>query len=223
MLRLRTLAVALATAAAIGGASAAQAADLRRPVAPVRVIPVVQPWHGIYAGVLAGYGWGHLADHPEPFKPDGGVLGVEIGGNWQPHPNFVLGVQANVLSGHLKDSYLSGQIRQVEILPAYTLRGRLGFVHNVRTLFYITAGYASEEIEYTRINKNTGDIQQHGIRQHPGTVWGLGVEHLLHSRWSAKIEYLHLDLRGSSNVPTFDDIHDIKTDFLLIGLNFKLL
>jgi len=196
-----------ATVAAVSGIGATHAADYRRPVpAP---LPVAAVWTGVYAGVIGGYAWGHLADHPNPLNPKGGVWGAEIGANWQQDPNWVFGVEANWFTGDLTDSYISGQIRKVEILPAYTLRARLGFVHNVTTLFYLTAGFAWQRDEYSFINKNNGNIIQHGTQTHSGTVLGIGVEHMLTDRLSAKAELLQLDLNGSPNVPTFNDIKQI--------------
>src|SRR5262245_44983098 len=65
-------------------------------------------WTGLYAGINAGWGWSDaswdnisLVGAPIPEKPKGGLVGGQIGYNWQ-SGNFVLGVESSLSAGWLK-------------------------------------------------------------------------------------------------------------------------
>lgn len=95
-------------------AQPALAADL--PVkAPVykAVVPIADPWTGLYAGVNAGYSWGPWASsNPASVgnsnfftgaaftnsaspNVDGALGGLQIGYNWLVQRNFLLGIEAD--------------------------------------------------------------------------------------------------------------------------------
>ena len=100
---LRLAAVGFATAAMIGCAGTAFAADVYAhggmKDAPVEYIPPVS-WSGFYLGVNAGYAWGtsdmHVpaADTSLSLDTNGGIYGGQIGYNYQ-IDNWVLGAEVS--------------------------------------------------------------------------------------------------------------------------------
>jgi outer membrane immunogenic protein len=108
--------ILLASAALLGLASAASAADLsRRYVAPAPVaVPALFTWTGIYGGFHAGYGFGEVDATlqreggvvsgfsaagiiPNRFNidRDGLILGAQVGYNMQ-FDSFVAGIEADI-------------------------------------------------------------------------------------------------------------------------------
>ena len=89
-------------------------------------------------------------------------------------------------------------------------------------LIYATAGrafghakaYFDEQLPFIGIN-NQAHVS--------GPVWGGGLEYAFTNNWTAKIEYLHVDL-GRLEVPQlcFDRCYtDINFETIRLGLNYK--
>lgn len=161
--------VAAAALTALSG-HLVSAADLQRPVYKVAPAAVPFSWTGLYLGGHAGYGWGgadgSIAPNTGNFFPqsfnldsDGIVAGAQIGYNWQFHPNWVAGIEADfsgtgirgaafapgaLPSGVPNQGWQHHMNRDVEWLA--TLRGRLGYTWD-RTLLYVTGGFAWGKVD----------------------------------------------------------------------------
>ena len=181
-------------------AQGARAADLS--VAPLyKAPPAPNPaynWSGFYLGVDGGGGWGD--SHWQGLgrvDTSGGQAGGTAGYNWQ------LGQGVFGLEGDMDWSGLRGS-SAIAACPGgscstsstwlSTVRGRVGYAFD-RFMPYFTGGLA------------IGDIRA-GAPGVPGASdtnagWavGGGVELALPGNWSAKAEYLHIDL-GDTNCGT---------------------
>ena len=179
-------------------AQGAGAADLS--VAPLYKAPPAQVtqaynWTGFYLGINGGGGWGHSNwdTSAASIGISGGVAGGTAGYNWQ-FGNAVLGLEADVDWANLKGTSTSA------LCPAgcttsdtwlSTVRGRAGYAFG-GVLPYITGGLAMGDIRATTPGFAGASSSNAGW-----TVGG-GIEFALPGNWSAKAEYLHVDL-GSFN------------------------
>jgi outer membrane immunogenic protein len=181
-------AVALISAA---WAASAQAADL--PYAPRDSYTVNQPlnaysWAGPYLGGNLGYAWGSVDNNPT--RPSGFAGGVEAGYNWQTGP-WVFGVEGDLEASGANDTFAPWKFSN----PWFgTVRGRAGYaVSNI--LFFGTGGLAFGELR----GETFGLSESHSAA---GWTVGAGAEFGFAQQWSAKIEYLYVDLADSNFVVT---------------------
>jgi outer membrane immunogenic protein len=233
---MRIISTAFATIA-IG--SAAMAADLGLPrFAPP---PVPMPaWAGFYLGANAGGGSGTasndfgFASIELPLK--GAIGGAQLGYNWQSGP-FVYGLETDFQGSSVKGSIstpcatpscstsLTATYQQE--LPWFgTVRGRIGYA-DAGWLLYATGGYA-----YGEVNTNataTAGAASAALSNHTiGNGWtvGAGAELLLAPHWSAKLEYLYVDLGRFTNsyafpgIATITDTTHPTVNVVRAGVNF---
>jgi outer membrane immunogenic protein len=184
----------LAFAASIGGASAA---DLSRPApyytkAPPYVMPV-NNWTGFYAGINGGFGWGtsNWSGIPSSFDTSGGLVGGQIGYNWQ-FGQFVYGLEGDAdwsdIRSNSSAALCGGIACETRNDFLSTVRGRIGVPFADRWMPYFTGGLAIGNIRTTTPNLT-------GIDQtNAGWTIGGGVEFALAGNWTAKVEYLYVDL-----------------------------
>ena len=210
--------------AALLFAGPALAADLGKPVykapAPAALLP--SGWGGFYIGIHGGYGWGHdsvdvdLSPLSNP-SPKGGVFGGQIGYNWQSQ-QFIYGIEADI---SLSDISVSETLVGPGVLLSATgsidwlatIRGRYGVLVQPRLLIYATAGLGIVGAE-VHSSANVMGFPQFSARQSDtatGFVYGIGAEHQLSERMSARVEYL-----GFGHVDRVGDFGIIRA-----GLNFK--
>ena len=196
---------ALAIAAACFGASAlsAQAADMPRanPVPYYKASEAPFAWTGFYFGVNGGYGWGR-SNWSDPafslgsgtFNTTGALFGGQLGYTWQTGP-IVLGIETDADWTNIKGSTSGlgsvcvadgGGLCQTKQEWFGTTRGRIGYAFG-RFMPYVTGGVAYGDIIAPQ---TTGDATQTKF----GWSAGGGLEYALTRNWSAKAEYLHLDL-----------------------------
>jgi outer membrane immunogenic protein len=193
---MKKLVAACFAAGALVAAQCAAAADLSvAPLykAPPQVSPVYN-WTGFYLGANGGGGWGRSWWQSQSTGIDlsGGGVGGTAGYNWQ-FGNAVLGVEGDIDWSNLKgtsgavlcpgcstsDSWLS------------TVRGRAGYAFG-GIMPYVTGGLAVGDIRATAPGLAGASTTNAGW-----TVGG-GIEIALPGNWTAKAEYLHVDL-GSFN------------------------
>ena len=195
------LAVAMATVSA-------QAADLPRgqyrPYAPPPAMAVYS-WMGPYLGANLGYQWGTTTNNPT--DPSGIAGGLQAGYNWQTG-QFVFGGETDIQISGADDTFAPYKFSN----PWFgTLRGRAGFAIN-NVLLYGTAGLAYGELkgEFFGIDEN---------KTHIGWTAGAGLEFGFAQSWSAKVEYLYMDLgnRGYSITGVDNGLH---TNYLRLGVNY---
>ena len=189
MSRLVLAAIALTGA---GFAVSAQAADIpyygaRPPAYAPYTVP--QPldcysWAGPYLGGNLGYAWGSVDNNRT--KPSGFVGGVQAGYNWQPSPSFVFGVEGDIQATGADETFAPWKFSN----PWFgTLRGRAGYAFS-NILVYGTAGLAFGELR----GETFGLSESHATA---GWTAGVGAEFGFAPNWTARIEYLYVDLSDS--------------------------
>jgi outer membrane immunogenic protein len=204
-------------------ATGAPAADLSlAPLykAPPAVVTQAYNWTGFYIGANGGGGWGHSSwsANGTSINPSGGQAGGTIGYNQQ-IGNAVFGVEGDAdwsgLNGtnttpgcpggcSTSDSWLS------------TVRGRVGYSFG-RVMPYVTGGLAVGDINASAPGFAGGSTTN------PGWTLGGGVEVALPGNWSAKAEYLRVDLgrfncTGCSAAPT--DNVSLQENVFRAGVNY---
>lgn len=207
----------------LGGGSAL-AADIpaRVPVAKAPP-PVTQlfDWSGFYWGGVAGYGWGD-SSHSDPlglatgsFDANGWLLGGTLGVNWQ-SGQFVFGLEGDLSWSDIGGGggSLGGPI-STELSWLATGRVRAGYAVD-NYLFYVTGGAAWGKVEAANIGFGSGSDTRLGW-----TVGG-GVETKLTQNWSAKLEYLYVDLGDKDTYSAPAPVNVSFTSHIVrLGLNYK--
>lgn len=204
------------------------AADLPRPVAmptkapvaPVYVAPIYD-WSGFYVGINGGGGWGRAStDLTRGFNTSGALAGGTAGYNVQ------LGQLVLGLEGDFDWSDIGGS-SSANNCPAGcsvrdnwlgTGRGRVGYALG-GFLPYVTGGVAVGDVKASATGFSGMDSTQ------TGWTAGAGVEYGITNNWSAKVEYLHVDLGrfncGFSCGPTATDNVGFRADTVRGGLNLR--
>ncbi|MVT54497.1 outer membrane beta-barrel protein [Bradyrhizobium yuanmingense] len=183
---MKRLVVGAAALVAAGWTASAEAADLQYGQrAPYTVNQPLNAysWAGPYLGGNIGYEWGSVDNNPT--KPSGFVAGVQAGYNFQNGPG-VFGVEGDIQAAGADDTFAPWKFSN----PWFgTLRGRAGYAFN-NVLFYGTAGLAFGELRA----QTFGWSESHTTA---GWTIGAGAEIGLAPNWSAKLEYLYIDLSTS--------------------------
>jgi len=202
----------MAGAFALAAGGQALAADLQQPGpppprAPATYVPVPAPvftWTGIYVGLNGGYAFGS-SNWTGPaaaysgcptggcstgnFSTNGFLAGGTIGGDYQ-FNQFVLGIEADGdwtnLSGSLAPSTCGGFTCTTQSDWLATVRGRAGFAWD-RILFYGTAGGAFGNLQ-------AGSTGSFDTSTQIGWTAGAGIEAAIAPNWTAKVEYLYVNL-----------------------------
>jgi outer membrane immunogenic protein len=197
-------AVLFATA---GTAGVALAADM--PARPYYTAPTpvyASAWAGPYLGGTIGYEWGSVSNNPT--RPSGVEGGIEGGYNWQ-FGQFVTGVEADISASAAEDTFAPWQFSN----PWFgTVRGRAGVAIG-NTLIYGTAGLAVGELSVD----SPGNLSQ--ARTSAGWTAGAGVEVGFMAHWSAKAEWLYLDLSDRSFSVT-GTTNGLSANLIRLGVNY---
>jgi outer membrane immunogenic protein len=216
---------------------------------PVKAPPIASRWTGLYLGVNAGYGvarnpttyFNSTVDENESFKimPAGILGGGQLGANWQV-ARWVVGLEADIQGTGMRDTAcvfgciatpifdLSGTVTQK--LPWFgTARVRLGYAAD-GALFYLTGGvaYGKVEADITHIQGTAGAIIASASDTKTGGTFGAGVEAPLAGNWSAKAEYLYINLGAQTlqfafpgGGPTTIVSTSIRESIFRAGLNYR--
>lgn len=209
----------LIATATLGSAGAADIPVARPAAAPVQAVPSNYDWSGFYAGIEGGWAW-DWSRWSDPLagssraRSNGGLLGGYLGYNWQRGP-VVFGVETDAAWASITGSAGQGMafcatgpcdMKQNWI---GTTRGRIGYAFGY-WMPYLTGGAAYGDVH---ANLPWGSASATRV----GWSAGAGLEVGLSKNWSARFEFLHLDLgtasffnaaSGASNVsvPVKDDV-----------------
>jgi outer membrane immunogenic protein len=200
--------------------------------APAMIEPI-STWAGLYIGGNVGYGWGNgstsMTSLPSTalvnasnvsLDPDakGVIGGGQIGYNWQ-MGSIVTGLEADFQGSGINGSarapaiidnsgaILANTFRSTDQKLEWfgTVRGRLGTTLSPGFLLYVTGGLAYGEV------RSSANTFFGAANNYPASVsttrvgWaaGAGGEWMFANKWSAKLEYLYMDLGNvSSNATT---------------------
>lgn len=195
----------LALAATVGLAYAADIPGISRPYAAPAPASAAYSWMGPYIGVNLGYLWGEVSRSSS--EPSGGVLGLQAGYNWQSGP-LVLGVETDIQGSNADD--MEGA-RKFSSSWFGSTRGRVGYAMN-NVLAYGTGGLAYGDLELA-----TAGLSE--SRMHFGWALGVGAEVGLVPNWTARVEYLYLDLTNKKYFTGTS--HGLDANVLRAGLNYR--
>jgi outer membrane immunogenic protein len=233
----------------VAAAACAVAADLpatstyKAPGAPVPNYS----WNGLYLGGHIGGAWDQRNVEnfntvtgapvgPGSTNASGIMGGGQVGYNYMVVPNWVVGVEADVSGANLHSTVVAQAPRGTPAVQGDsrvdlfgTVRGRVGYAWN-NLLLYGTGGFAWAEEDRTRTqlagttgNATPGTVESTSAT---GTGWtaGGGIEWSIVQNWTARIEYLHLDLGTISTTdPIAERRHDVSltVDAVRAGVNYR--
>jgi outer membrane immunogenic protein len=231
----RSLSLGIAVACVIMSAMSAQAADLpARSNSPgFYKAPSELPfsWTGFYAGINGGYAWGQsswsdsaVGADSGSFNTSGGLVGGQLGYNWQTGA-VVLGIETDADWMGVKGSTAGlggvcaldgGGQCQTQQSWVGTTRARVGYAFD-RWLPYVTGGVAYGNIQA---------VQPTGTTTNTNVGWtaGGGLEYGIDRKWSAKLEYLHVDLGTATFMGAASGTSTlavpVTNDLVRVGVNY---
>ena len=207
---------------ALAAAAPATAADLPRSM-PYKAPAYVNAynWTGFYLGINGGGAWGNSDWNGFAVgnSPSGGMVGGTAGYNWQGIGSpWVFGLEGDIDWTAISDSVAcAGLICQTKNNWLGTVRGRVGYAWD-RFMPYFTGGVAFGDIE-AKLAPFAGKSETN-----VGWTIGGGVEAAIVSNWTAKLEYLYVDLGdttcsavacgAATNI-------DLRASILRAGVNFR--
>ncbi|HEU4660532.1 MAG TPA: outer membrane protein [Pseudolabrys sp.] len=200
-------------------ATTATAADLGRalPTKAPEYVPPMYSWTGFYLGINGGGGWG-TSSFSAPFTTgsfdtSGGVVGGTIGYNWQTGP-VVFGLEGDIDWSGIRGDTICAPLTSCETRNDWlgTFRGRLGYAANM-FMPYITGGLAVGNIKTNIPGFGSSD------ETNAGWTIGAGLETKIAGPWSAKIEYLFVDLGRGDSVLGSDA--KFRTNLVRAGVNYR--
>lgn len=248
----------LAVAALVALSSThAFAADIQpRMYSKAPMVDAAWSWTGLYAGVNVGYGVGSadyvnnlnftgsgvlFAGNSGRLGTNGAIGGGQIGYNFQVSPMTLVGVEADFQGADIKGanrqdlSFFSGAGTYASLesrLKSFgTVRGRLGWITTPSTVLYVTGGLAYGQTEINLdINNGAGEtLKNSSDKIRAGYALGGGIETRLGSNWTAKAEYLYVDLGERSSAVRVPPVGTrtsrtsvkFKDEVVRVGLNYK--
>jgi outer membrane immunogenic protein len=170
--------------------------------------PGAYSWQGPYVGANLGYQWGGINSHPA--NPSGVVGGVQAGYNVQ-YGQLVFGGETDLQVSDADDTFASWKFSN----PWFgTLRARAGIAMS-NIMLYGTVGLAYGTLKMQNALTNVSE-------SHTSAGWagGLGMEVALTGNWTARAEYLYVDLGGSSFILDGNN-HAIQANILRFGVNYR--
>ncbi len=221
---MKRLCLAFTGLVALTGAAAT--ADLPRP-APQPYYPkapVFAPqysWTGFYLGVNGGGAFGGSSWTSSGSRDvSGGLVGSTLGYNYQVG-QAVFGIEGDIDWADIDGSTTTGCPAGCKTSNSWlsTVRGRLGYAAD-RFMPYVTGGAA-----FGNIVASTPGFAAAGADKTGWTIGG-GIEAAIAGHWTAKVEYLYVDL-GSFNcglncsAGLATDNVSFHANVLRAGLNYR--
>lgn len=181
----------------------------------------------------------------------GGIAGLQAGYNWQVAPAWLVGVEGDVQYSAQRGGMSWAMLEDSETIPLETkvrlnyfgtIRGRAGWLASPGTLLYATAGFAWGQLQFDMMNDvilccgavvsagPVGNWTSSSRSNAFGWTLGAGMETAIWQNWTAKLEYLYVDLGSHSAILNFYDgeppFHRGTTNFrnhiARAGLNLHL-
>ena len=200
-------------------------------------------WSGFYGGVHFGGAWNHrdatifqestgIPRASGSTNSSGPVGGAQAGFNYAVTPNWITGIEADASATNLRDKKVGSDVygeRDSNIDGFGTVRGRVGYVWN-GVLGYATAGFAWADERLVRtqqfgiVNNAPPGTRESAAATGLGWTAGAGIEWCFDTRWTARLEYLHLGLDSQSFVfPLAGQRIDAtaRIDVARFGVNYK--
>jgi outer membrane immunogenic protein len=234
------------TAFVLLAAASAQAADMyaRPAYTPPPAPAPLYTWTGMYWGANVGYSWGNarydatltgVGTISNSERIDGAIGGVQTGYNYQ-FGAWVWGLETDIqASGEKGGSTLVGVLPLTSVTTDHkldwfgTTRARLGVLATPNVLFYGTAGVAYGQVK-DNVTITVAGASAIATFSDVKAGWtaGGGVEGAFGGGWSAKLEYLYMDLGKTEQTFTGVGFGTIASEtrrttdnIVRVGLNYK--
>jgi outer membrane immunogenic protein len=213
----------LAAVALVALAGMASAADL--PPGPPTYykgpafVPPPYTWSGFYLGVNGGGGLGRSAwVTTNAFNISGGIVGGTLGYNYQ-FGHAVVGAEGDIDWSGIKGSTTGGCPAGCSTGDSWlsTVRGRLGYAAD-RFMPFVTGGAA-----FGNINASTPGLAG-GSSTNAGWTIGAGLEFAIAGNWTAKAEYLYVNLGKFNcglNCGAVTDNVSFSENLIRGGINYR--
>ena len=209
------LALAAFSLGAVDGASSADVGQ--RVIAPYQPAYAPLSWTTCYAGLNGGGVWSSF----------GFTGGGQVGCNWRGNYQLVWGGEADLqytgLDGS-RDVFAPNASAHQDFRSRWlaTVRGRFGWLANENMYFYATGGLALANVNTdSTVNFNGIVNNVSNSTTHAGWTLGAGLEWRFDRQWSAKVEYLYVDLGHATNVlPISNNDHSLTENIFRIGVNY---
>jgi len=224
--------IMMAAAFALAAGGQAFAADFPAPgplPPPPAYIPIapIYSWTGFYIGLNGGGAFGNsnwldpVLGNSGNFNASGFLIGGTVGANYQ-IGQFVLGVEGDGdwtnLDGTTANGSCGGVGCETQSNWLATIRGRACYVSRC-VLFYGTGGGA-----FANVQAGAGALPFSSSTQ-AGWTAGVGVEYAFAPSWTAKVEYLFVDLAnapcGVGNCGSSTTTVSLNENIIRGGINFK--
>jgi outer membrane immunogenic protein len=209
----------------LGTVDSASSGDLGPRVYATPPQPVYVPppygWTTCYGGLNAGGVWSPGMD------AFGFTGGAQVGCNWQWN-SFVWGGEADLqytgLDGS-RDVFASNASAHQDFRSRWlaTFRGRAGWLVTPNMNFYATGGLALANVNTASTVNFNGTINNlSDSTTHAGWTVGAGLEWMfVPGVWSAKVEYLYVDLGHATNpLPISNNDLSLTENIFRIGINY---
>jgi outer membrane immunogenic protein len=199
---------------------AANAADMERRQAMPAKAPIYMPgynWTGFYVGINGGGGWGgsdwsNAAGTAGSGELSGALVGGTIGYNYQ-MGRAVFGVEGDFGWSNIRGSSACvATTCSINNDWLGTARGRIGYAFD-RVMPFVTGGAAFGNVKTSVAS--VGDTEDTKL----GWTVGGGVEAAIAGPWTAKAEYLYVDLGNTSSAVGFNAT--FHTNIVRGGLNYR--
>jgi outer membrane immunogenic protein len=237
-----------------GAAHNAYAADLPEPPVYYRAGAVAVPngWTGPYVGVNIGYSSGKVSNDwtllgfpaaTERQDMNGVIGGFQSGFNWQVGA-WVLGTESDFQASGQRGTatycifacaapaLLVNASAEHRMPWLGTALSRIGFLATESILLYGTAGIAYGQIKssYT-INAAGISVASLSFQDtRAGWTAGAGIEAAFGAGWSAKLEYLYIDLGTLTDTVNITALGNVATwnnkvadNVVRVGLNYRFI
>ena len=218
----RVLITTISSLALVASMGAAIAADIPRGPT-VYTGPVAVPvynWTGFYLGINGGGAWGRTSwDGFGSANTSGWLIGVTAGYNWQALGSpWVFGLEGDIDWTNIRGT-VACATGGCETRNRWlgTFRGRVGYAID-RVMPYITGGLAVGDVRVSAPGfAGASDTKA-------GWTLGAGIEGAVAPNWTAKLEYLYVDLGsvGCSAVGCGVATNaNLRTNIVRVGLNYR--
>lgn len=164
-------------------------------------------WTGPYVGLNLGYQWGKVSGWGG--NPSGLAGGVQAGYNWQ-SGQFVFGGETDLQLSGADDIFAGYKFSNTWF---GTTRAR-GGVALSNVLLYLTAGIAYGGLKV----ESAGLLSE--SHTHLGWTVGGGIEVGFTPNWSAKAEYLYIDLSDKGHALPPASV-GVESNIIRMGVNYR--
>jgi outer membrane immunogenic protein len=224
--------ILLATIAFAALAAPAFGADVgARPyydTTPPAYAAPIYSWTGFYVGGHIGGAFSSSNNFNGLVLSDNSARllgGVQVGGDWQFHPNFLIGVEGQYSwlgNNQLNAAFPGGLIYNNDQRAIASITGRVGWTWGPG-LVYVKGGYAYSDNNETLTTLGGVPVGFALDSDHrDGFTVGAGIEYMFAPNWSAKAEYMftHLDSKTYTLGALAVDSGTAEFSSIKVGVNY---